>query len=82
MLTSFADTICALGDAAAWPVQGLLQKFRPEIVKRIQDFTAKNGKVLYGGRPVSEVSHLPSPSWPSIPAASTLELGATQGINV
>ena len=24
-------TICALGDAAAWPVQGLIQHFRPEI---------------------------------------------------
>ncbi|MGH6952836.1 MAG: NADH-quinone oxidoreductase subunit NuoF, partial [Alphaproteobacteria bacterium] len=28
-------TICALGDAAAWPVQGLLRHFRPEIERRI-----------------------------------------------
>jgi len=28
-------TICALGDAAAWPIQGLLRHFRPEIEKRI-----------------------------------------------
>ena len=28
-------TICALGDAAAWPVQGLLRHFRPEIEARI-----------------------------------------------
>ncbi|KAI8813596.1 hypothetical protein BJ742DRAFT_788887 [Cladochytrium replicatum] len=28
-------TICALGDAAAWPVQGLIRHFRPEIEKRI-----------------------------------------------
>ena len=24
-------TICALGDAAAWPIQGLIKHFRPEI---------------------------------------------------
>jgi len=31
-------TICALGDAAAWPVQGLIRHFRPEIEQRINDF--------------------------------------------
>ncbi len=30
-------TICALGDAAAWPVQGLIRHFRPEMEKRIRD---------------------------------------------
>jgi NADH-quinone oxidoreductase subunit F len=30
-------TICALGDAAAWPVQGLIRHFRPEIERRIID---------------------------------------------
>lgn len=29
-------TICALGDAAAWPVQGLIRHFRPEIEKRLK----------------------------------------------
>lgn len=29
-------TICALGDAAAWPVQGLIRHFRPEIEDRIR----------------------------------------------
>ena len=29
-------TICALGDAAAWPVQGLLRHFRPELERRIK----------------------------------------------
>ncbi|MEI8320904.1 MAG: NADH-quinone oxidoreductase subunit NuoF [Alphaproteobacteria bacterium] len=29
-------TICAFGEAAAWPVQGLIRHFRPEIEKRIQ----------------------------------------------
>ncbi len=28
-------TICALGDAAAWPIQGLIKNFRPEIEARI-----------------------------------------------
>ncbi|MDC3023926.1 NADH-quinone oxidoreductase subunit NuoF [Alphaproteobacteria bacterium] len=30
-------TICALGDAAAWPVQGLIRHFRSEIEKKMQD---------------------------------------------
>ena len=30
-------TICALGDAAAWPIQGLIKHFRPEIERRIND---------------------------------------------
>jgi len=29
-------TICALGDAAAWPIQGLIKNFRPEIEERIK----------------------------------------------
>ena len=33
-------TICALGDAAAWPIQGLIRHFRPEIEKRIDDYAA------------------------------------------
>ncbi len=28
-------TICALGDAAAWPIQGLIRHFRPELEERI-----------------------------------------------
>jgi len=31
-------TICALGDAAAWPIQGLIRHFRPEMEKRIADY--------------------------------------------
>ncbi len=31
-------TICALGDAAAWPVQGLIRHFRREIEARIHHF--------------------------------------------
>jgi NADH-quinone oxidoreductase subunit F len=33
-------TICALGDAAAWPVQGLIRHFRGEIEKRIDQYAA------------------------------------------
>jgi NADH-quinone oxidoreductase subunit F len=32
-------TICALGDAAAWPVQGLIKHFRPEIERRIHAYS-------------------------------------------
>jgi NADH-quinone oxidoreductase subunit F len=34
-------TICALGDAAAWPVQGLIRHFRDEIERRIDEYTAR-----------------------------------------
>ena len=33
-------SICALGDAAAWPVQGLIRHFRPEIERRIDSYMA------------------------------------------
>ncbi len=31
-------TICALGDAAAWPIQGLIRHFRPELERRINEY--------------------------------------------
>jgi NADH-quinone oxidoreductase subunit F len=31
-------TICALGDAAAWPIQGLIRHFRPELERRIAEY--------------------------------------------
>ena len=31
-------TICAFGDAAAWPIQGLIRHFRPEVEKRIEEY--------------------------------------------
>ena len=34
-------TICALGDAAAWPIQGLMRHFRDEIERRIKDYDNK-----------------------------------------
>jgi NADH-quinone oxidoreductase subunit F len=36
-------TICALGDAAAWPIQGLIRHFRPQLEQRIKDF--RDGKL-------------------------------------
>ncbi|HET9355806.1 MAG TPA: NADH-quinone oxidoreductase subunit NuoF [Sphingomicrobium sp.] len=30
-------TICALGDAAAWPIQGLIKHFRPELERRMAE---------------------------------------------
>jgi NADH-quinone oxidoreductase subunit F len=39
-------TICALGDAAAWPVQGLIRHFRHEIERRIDDYTARPGAYM------------------------------------
>ena len=34
-------TICALGDAAAWPVQGLIRHFRPVIEERLEQTRLK-----------------------------------------
>ncbi|KAI5621613.1 NADH dehydrogenase [ubiquinone] flavoprotein 1, mitochondrial [Silurus asotus] len=34
-------TICALGDGAAWPVQGLIRHFRPIMESRISEFQQK-----------------------------------------
>jgi NADH-quinone oxidoreductase subunit F len=31
-------TICALGDAAAWPIQGLIKHFKPLMLERIRNF--------------------------------------------
>ncbi|PKR90995.1 NADH-quinone oxidoreductase subunit F [Pleomorphomonas diazotrophica] len=36
-------TICALGDAAAWPVQALIRNFRPVIEARIDDYVSQHG---------------------------------------
>jgi len=35
-------TICALGDAAAWPIQGLIRHFRPELEARIEQAKSKS----------------------------------------
>lgn len=38
-------TVCALGDAAAWPIQGLIRHFREDIEDRIDSYHAKYPKV-------------------------------------
>ena len=35
-------TICAFGDATAWPIQGLIRHFRPLIEKKIRENNFKN----------------------------------------
>ena len=35
-------TICALGDAAAWPVQGLIRHYRPELERRMKEYEQKH----------------------------------------
>ena len=35
-----SHTICGLGDAAAWPVQGLIRNFRDVIEERIDQYQA------------------------------------------
>lgn len=37
-------TICAHGDASAWPIQGLFRHFRPEVEARIMEFRARAPK--------------------------------------
>ena len=34
-------TICALADGAAWPIQGLIRHFRPELERRMQEYDCK-----------------------------------------
>jgi len=34
-------TICALADGAAWPVQGLIRHFRPELENRFAEYHAR-----------------------------------------
>jgi len=50
-------TICALGDAAAWPVQGLIRQFRSEMEDRIDSYKAENPEYLNQTRKF--VSYLP-----------------------
>ena len=43
-------TICALGEAFAWPLQGLIRHFRPELEARIKDYGLQHGgQALAGG---------------------------------
>ena len=39
-------TICALGDAAAWPIQGLIRHFRPVMEERIAAYKARSARPM------------------------------------
>jgi NADH-quinone oxidoreductase subunit F len=42
------QTICALGDAAAMPVQSFVKKFRSEFVEHIEGRGCKHGQSAWG----------------------------------
>ncbi|KAJ9635186.1 NADH dehydrogenase [ubiquinone] flavoprotein 1, mitochondrial [Coniosporium tulheliwenetii] len=43
-------TICALGEAFAWPLQGLIRHFRPELEARMKSYAEQHGgEALAGG---------------------------------
>ncbi|WP_334163870.1 NADH-quinone oxidoreductase subunit NuoF [Phenylobacterium sp.] len=44
-------TICGLGDAAAWPIQGLFRHFRHEVEERINAYRARKGS--YAGASIA-----------------------------
>ncbi|KAJ7580992.1 hypothetical protein C8J56DRAFT_958766 [Mycena floridula] len=49
-------TICALGDAAAWPIQGLMRHFRPTVEARIASYRSNHGAVGFGGHLASDMN--------------------------
>jgi NADH dehydrogenase (ubiquinone) flavoprotein 1 len=38
-----------LGEAFAWPIQGLIRHFRPELEKRVQEYKNTHGAEALGG---------------------------------
>ncbi|KXG50895.1 NADH ubiquinone oxidoreductase, F subunit [Penicillium griseofulvum] len=42
-------TICALGEAFAWPIQGLIRHFRPELEARIRQYEKELGAAPFAG---------------------------------
>ena len=51
-------TICALGDAAAWPVQGLIRSFRGEMEERIDNYKAEHPQFPGERKVVSNLPHV------------------------
>ena len=39
-------TICALGDAVAWPIQGLIRHYKPEIIDRLNKYNVEHNITL------------------------------------
>jgi NADH-quinone oxidoreductase subunit F len=58
-------TICALGDAAAWPVQGLIRHFRPEMEQRIKDYASSHPPVEVEHHHVPQV-RAPKQRWSAL----------------
>ncbi len=50
-------TICALGDAAAWPVQGLIKHFRPEMEERIEAYHRTHPRLSPRYAPFKQIGH-------------------------
>ena len=50
-MISLADLVpAALGEAFAWPIQGLIRHFRPEMEARVKEYAQKTGgEALAGG---------------------------------
>ena len=44
-----ADKSLALGEAFAWPLQGLVRHFRPELEARVQGYVDKHGDEARAG---------------------------------
>jgi NADH dehydrogenase (ubiquinone) flavoprotein 1 len=50
LMETATDFIClALGEAFAWPIQGLIRHFRPELEARVKGYTQKMGGEALGG---------------------------------
>lgn len=43
------DSFTALGEAFAWPIQGLIRHFRPELEARMAKYAAENGGAALAG---------------------------------
>jgi NADH dehydrogenase (ubiquinone) flavoprotein 1 len=48
VLLTFCDLI-ALGEAFAWPIQGLIRHFRPELEARMEKFAKENDGPAFAG---------------------------------
>ena len=64
-------TICALGDAAAWPIQGLIRHFRPVMEERIAAYKSRGAQAdADGGGVMADVRPSLSPLVMARPSAS------------
>ena len=79
-------TICALGDAAAWPIQGLFRHFRHEIEDRITSYRAGKphvqGATLDGGgvsrMPIAKVNGVEVEFEPGMTVLQVAELAGEE----